>query len=109
MNYTLDKVTQLFNGLNNYFADEVGTFEEEVRNEFINNIKEHGTLTVVKSIVEVVVNTPDGINIGEGYVDTEDAAKCICLTLLNEWFFDKELDSETREFLKYDERNVWWL
>ena len=108
MNYTLDKVTQLFNGLNNYFADEVGTFEDEVRNEFINNIKEHGTLTVVKSIVEVVVNTPDGINIGEGYVDTEDAAKCICLTLLSEWF-NKELDSETREFLKYDERNVWWL
>lgn len=108
MNYTLDKVTQLFNGLNNYFADEVGTLEEEVRNEFINNIKEHGILTVVKSIVEVVVNTPDGINIGEGYVDTEDAAKCICLTLLNEWF-NKELDSETKEFLKYDERNVWWL
>lgn len=107
MNYTLDKVTQLFNGLNNYFADEVGTFEE-VRNEFINNIKERGTLTVVKSIVEVVVNTPDGIDAEEYYVDTEDAAKCFCLTLLNEWF-DKELDSETREFLEYDERNVWWL
>lgn len=108
MNYNLDKVTQLFNGLNNYFADEAGTFEE-VRNKFINNIKKHGTLTVVKSIVEVVVNTPDGINTEEGYVDTEDAAKCFCLTLLNEWFFDKELDSETREFLKYDERNVWWI
>ena len=107
MNYTLDKVTQLFNGLNNYFADEVGTFEE-VRNEFINNIKERGTLTVVKSIVEVVVNTPDGIDAEEYYVDTEDAAKCFCSTLLNEWF-DKELDSETREFLEYDERNVWWL
>ena len=108
MNYNLDKVTQLFNGLNNYFADEVGTFEE-VRNEFINNIKEHGTLTVVKSIVEVVANTPDGINIEKAHVDTEDAAKYFCLTLLNEWFFDKELDPETREFLKYDERNVWWL
>lgn len=107
MNYTLDKVTQLFNGLNNYFADEVGTFEE-IRNEFINNINEHGTLTVVKSIVEVVVNTPDGVNIGEGYIDTEDAAKCFCSTLLNEWF-DKELDSETRKFLEYDEGNVWWL
>ena len=67
MNYNLDKVTQLFNGLNNYFADEAGTFEE-VRNEFINNIKEHGTLTVVKSIVEVVVNTPDGINLNANFL-----------------------------------------
>ena len=106
MNYDLNKVTQFFNGLNNYFAEE-GTFEE-VRDEFINDIKKNGMLAVCKSIVDVVLNTPEGVETEEGVVDNEDAAKCMLTEMLYYWNAP-ELDDETKMFLKYNEKNVWWL
>lgn len=104
--YTKYSVNNLLSSFDKYFSgdDDDVAYAKRTKRELKENVEKHGALKVAQSFVKNAIGAEDA----EGHeISNNDEAKCAISNIFDEW--KVKTDDKTKEFLKYNKKNVWWL